>query len=125
MDDEKTVHFGADASPLGEGVPTLKILNGPLEGREYRLVSSEYLIGRDPGSDIVVDLKDVSRRHAKIEKIATEYVVCDLGSSNGVSINNLKLPRAVLMNGDLLQIGSCVFQFVWHRVLANSSDRAA
>lgn len=125
MDDEKTIQFGADGVPLGEAVPTLKILNGPLEGREYRLVSSEYLIGRDPGSDIVIDLKDVSRRHAKIEKIATEYVVCDLGSANGLHINNLKLPRAVLMNGDLVQIGSCVFQFVWHRVLSNPSDRAA
>ncbi len=125
MDDEKTVHFGANGVALGEAVPTLKVLTGPLEGREYRLVSSEYLIGRDPMSDIVVDLKDVSRRHAKIEKLSTEYAVCDLGSSNGVYINNLKLPRAVLMNGDLVQIGSCVFQFVWHRELAKPSGRAA
>lgn len=120
MDDEKTVHFGADGAPFGESVPTLKVLNGPLEGREYRLVSSEYLIGRDPMSDIVIDLKDVSRRHAKIEKMATEYVICDLGSANGVSVNNLKSPRAVLMNGDVLQIGSCLIQFHWIRPLPTS-----
>jgi pSer/pThr/pTyr-binding forkhead associated (FHA) protein len=118
MDDEKTVHFGVNGAPLGEAVPTLKLLSGPLEGREYRLVGSEYLIGRDHMSDIVIDLKDVSRRHAKIEKSATEYVVCDLGSANGVFVNNLKLPRAVLMNGDVIQIGSCLLQFCWNRPLS-------
>jgi pSer/pThr/pTyr-binding forkhead associated (FHA) protein len=117
MDDEKTVHFGADGAALEDGVPTLKLLNGPLEGREYRLVSSGYVIGRDPMSDIVIDLKDVSRRHAKIEKSSTEYVVCDLGSANGLFVNNLKLPRAVLMNGDVIQIGSCLLQFCWNRSL--------
>lgn len=120
MDEEKTVHFGASEAALGEALPTLKLLNGPLEGREYRLVGSEYLIGRDHMSDIVIDLKDVSRRHAKIEKSSTEYVVCDLGSANGVFVNNLKLPRAVLMNGDVIQIGSCLLQFCWNRSLPPS-----
>ena len=57
----------------------------------------------------------MSRRHAKIEKTSTEYMLCDLGSANGVYVNNLKMPRSVLMNGDVFQIGSCVFQFVWDR----------
>ncbi|MEW6683233.1 MAG: FHA domain-containing protein [Nitrospirota bacterium] len=120
MDDEQTLHFGMNGGLPGDSVPTLKVLNGPLEGREYRLVSREYVIGRDPMSDIVIDLKDVSRRHAKIEKMATEYVICDLGSANGVSVNNLKSPRAVLMNGDVLQIGSCLIQFHWIRPLPTS-----
>jgi pSer/pThr/pTyr-binding forkhead associated (FHA) protein len=127
MDPEQTIHFdpALPASNVGDDVPTLRALSGPLEGREYRLSSPEYVIGRDPISDIVIEAKDVSRRHAKIEKTLTEYVVCDLGSSNGVYVNNLKLPRSVLMNGDLVQIGSCVFQFIRHRALDNSSSHAA
>lgn len=119
MDEEKTIQFLPGQSPLddGSGVPTVRGLSGPLEGQEYRLVGREYLIGRDPVCDIVIEAKDVSRRHAKIERASTEYMLCDLGSSNGVYVNNLKLSRAVLMNGDMFQIGSCVFQFVWNRNL--------
>jgi pSer/pThr/pTyr-binding forkhead associated (FHA) protein len=102
-------------------IPLFKALSGPLEGRIYLLNEKEYLIGRDPASDIVIEGKDVSRRHAKIEKVGTEYVLCDLGSSNGVLVNNFKMPRSVLTNGDLIQIGSCVFQFVWNRILSSVS----
>jgi pSer/pThr/pTyr-binding forkhead associated (FHA) protein len=116
MDPEQTIHFdpALPASNVGDDVPTLRALSGPLEGREYRLSSPEYVIGRDPVSDIVIEAKDVSRRHAKIEKTLTEYVVY-----------NLKLPRSILMNGDLVQIGSCVFQFIRRRALDNSSNHAA
>ncbi len=127
MDAEKTIQFGVGLpSPTeGDGVPTLKALSGPLEGREYQLTEKAYFIGRDPDSDIVIETKDVSRRHAKIERTSTEFVLCDLGSSNGIYINNLKLPRSILMHGDLIQIGSCVFQFSWHRTLPKSSANAA
>lgn len=127
MDAEKTIQFGVGLpSPAeGDSVPTLKALSGPLEGREYPLTEKAYFIGRDPESDIVIETKDVSRRHAKIERTSTEFVLCDLGSSNGIYINNLKLPRSILMHGDLIQIGSCVFQFSWHRTLPKSNANAA
>lgn len=118
MDEEKTIQFAPGQSPLDTSdIAVVRILSGPLEGQEYRLIGREYIIGRDPISDIVIEAKDVSRRHAKIEKTGTEYTLSDLGSSNGVYVNNLKLPRAILMSGDMFQIGSCVFQFVWNRTL--------
>ena len=122
MDEEKTIRFDAVHPYLdnGVGTPTVKALSGPLEGREYPLTNKEYVIGRDPESDIVIEGREVSRRHAKIEKTSTEYMLCDLGSANGVYVNNLKMPRSVLMNGDVFQIGSCVFQFVWNRILPKS-----
>lgn len=128
MDAENTIQFGVGLpSPKdgGDSVPTLKALSGPLEGREYHLTEKAYFIGRDPESDIVIETKDVSRRHAKIERTLTEFVLCDLGSSNGIYINNLKLPRSILMHGDLIQIGSCVFQFSWHRTLPKPNANAA
>ncbi|OGW60571.1 MAG: hypothetical protein A2638_01235 [Nitrospirae bacterium RIFCSPHIGHO2_01_FULL_66_17] len=96
-------------------VPALNVLSGPLEGREYRLTNELYVIGRDPESDIVIDQREVSRRHAKIMRMASEYLLADLSSANGVYVNNLKLDRHVLAHGDVFQIGSCVFQFVWDR----------
>jgi len=123
MDEEKTIQCMPGQTAANGQTPFLKALSGPLEGRTYLLNEQEYLIGRDPVSDIVIEAKDVSRRHAKVEKVGTEYVLCDLGSSNGVLVNNLKMPRSVLMNGDLIQIGSCVLQFVWNRTLPVPSKR--
>ncbi len=89
-----------------------------MKGGEYRLVMEEYGIGRDPASDIVIEDREVSRRHAMISKKAGEFLLCDLDSTNGVYVNNLKLERAVLKHGDVFQIGSCVFQFNWDRKAA-------
>ena len=118
MDEELTIRpdrvrpylAGADSR-----VPALNVLSGPLEGREYRLTNELYVIGRDPESDIVIDQREVSRKHAKIVRMASEYLLTDLSSANGVYVNNLKLERHVLAHGDVFQIGSCVFQFVWDR----------
>src|SRR3989344_5884902 len=87
-------------------VPALNVLSGPLEGREYRLTNELYVIGRDPESDIVIDQREVSSRHAKIMRMASEYLLADLSSANGVYVNNLKLDRHVLAHGDVFQIRS-------------------
>ena len=119
MDEELTIRPDMARPYLTGGVdsrvPALNVLSGPLEGREYRLTNELYMIGRDPESDIVIDQREVSRKHAKIVRMASEYLLTDLTSANGVYVNNLKLERHVLAHGDVFQIGSCVFQFVWDR----------
>jgi pSer/pThr/pTyr-binding forkhead associated (FHA) protein len=100
---------------LGPLTPLLRVLHGQLAGREYVLTTEESSIGRDPHSDIIIDEMTVSRHHATIVQKVNEYLLSDLKSANGVFMNNLKIERAVLRNGDVFQIGSCVFQFVWNR----------
>jgi S-DNA-T family DNA segregation ATPase FtsK/SpoIIIE len=95
--------------------PLLRVLSGPLEGREFTLTAERYTVGREAQSDIVIAQPEVSRRHAEIMRMASEYVLIDLKSANGIFVNNLKLDRAVLYHGDAFQIGSCVFQFIWNR----------
>ena len=94
------------------GAPILKVVTGSLRGNTYPLTNAEYSIGRDPGSDIVVAEKKVSRRHAKIVKGDNRWELSDLQSTNGIYVNNLKLNKANLYHGDTFQIGSCLFQFV-------------
>jgi pSer/pThr/pTyr-binding forkhead associated (FHA) protein len=115
VDEENTYHPDMEHPYLGGtkgDAPTVKVLSGTLRGKEYRLTQDEYLIGRDPGTHIVIEEKEVSRRHAMIIKKAGEYMLCDLDSTNGVYVNNLRLEKSVLKNGDLFQIGSCIFQFI-------------
>ncbi len=99
----------------GASTPLLRVLHGRLAGREYELTTEDTSIGRDPQSDIVIDEITVSRHHARIIRKVNEYLLSDLKSANGVFMNNLKIERAVLHSGDVFQIGSCVFQFIWNR----------
>ena len=123
MDPEQTIRpeFSHPYLPTQEPTyPLLRVLSGPLEGREFTLTADQYSVGRDPQSDIVIDQREVSRRHAEIARASSEYVLTDLKSANGVYVNNLRLDRAVLSHGDVVQIGACVFQFIWHRVHATA-----
>lgn len=116
MDEEKTCHPEASHPYLenqAHSTPTLKALSGSLQGEAFELTEEKYVIGRLEGSDIVIPDKSVSRVHAMIRRKNSEYLIQDLGSVNGVYINNLRLEKAALSPGDVLQIGSCVFQFVW------------
>jgi pSer/pThr/pTyr-binding forkhead associated (FHA) protein len=118
VSDEATLHPDLEHPYMAKGgsdLPVIKVLSGPSKGKEYTLDSEEYIIGRDLDSNIVVEDHVVSRRHALIKRKVSEYVICDLDSTNGIYVNNLKMTKAVLHHGDLVQIGACVFQFVWDR----------
>lgn len=69
----------------------------------------ELRIGRHPSNDIVVDEKQVSRRHARFvwERLDGEATIEDLGSSNGVFVNGTKINKSQpLKGGDAIEIGS-------------------
>jgi ABC-type multidrug transport system ATPase subunit/pSer/pThr/pTyr-binding forkhead associated (FHA) protein len=64
------------------------------------------LIGRDPSADIMLDSPVVSRRHARLDRSAQDYVLTDLHSTNGTFVNGDRLERArPLSPGDVVQIG--------------------
>ena len=63
-------------------------------------------VGRDPANDIVLDVPQVSRFHAQIERIGQRYRARDLQSSNGTFVNNERLEgEAWLKPDDSIRIG--------------------
>jgi ABC-type multidrug transport system ATPase subunit len=66
------------------------------------------IIGRDPGSDIVLSHPTISRRHARITRAAPEgkYVIEDLGSTNGSFVNGERVVGSrPLRQGNIIQVG--------------------
>ncbi len=64
-------------------------------------------IGRQKGSAILLDDPSVSRCHAEIRRTPQGWMIRDLGSTNGTSVNNVKLhhnSRRLELN-DLIQCG--------------------
>lgn len=83
-------------------------------GQEFH-VPERALIGRLPECDITIDDPSVSRRHAKISRTDGRWVVEDLGSTNGVRVNDRQVAHAELGDGDRLQLGSIRLAFTLER----------
>jgi two-component system cell cycle response regulator len=81
-------------------------------GTRYRLGESPVVLGRDHECGIRVEDHSVSRRHARVERVGEEYLVSDLGSTNGTSINEMPADRTPLIDGTLLRVGNCLFRFL-------------
>ena len=90
----------------------LKVVQPPEHaGRTYDL-DDELTIGRSPGCGVAMP-EDIytSTLHARLFRRNDQLWVEDLGSTNGTFVNSEQITQAVrLGKGDLLQIGSTVFE---------------
>jgi len=79
------------------------------EAGDARLVelppAGSFVVGRAPGSDLVLDEGRVSREHAVITTENGRAEVRDAGSRNGTKLNGETVTEAELHDGDRLEIG--------------------
>lgn len=88
------------------------ILTGDAQGTEHVLDQSRVLLGRGPGVDLCFDDSTMSSQHAALEFREGGFAVRDLGSTNGTFVNGGRVQAAALKNGDRLELGENVFEFV-------------
>jgi len=85
----------------------LVMQSGPNPGKIFALSKSEIVIGRDVSADVVINSAEVSRRHARLRlDPAGQYIIEDLGSTNGTFINGqrISVPQ-ILRLGDTIMLG--------------------
>jgi S1-C subfamily serine protease len=92
---------------LEEGVlGRLTILNGPRAGEQIGLGGSGIRIGREPSvCEIVLDDPKVSRLHAEIVELDGRVLLIDRKSSNGTWVNDRRVDRHTLTDGDIIYFG--------------------
>ncbi len=94
----------------------LVMRSGPTVGKSFVLDKVETTIGRDLSNDIVINDSEASRRHARIFLQGGNYIIEDLGSTNGTSVNGQKLVGPyVLRPGELVMLGeniSLIYEMV-------------
>src|SRR5215470_606265 len=73
--------------------------------KEVPVGSKPVSIGRSPDNDLPVDNLAVSNYHARVYFEAGRLVVEDLDSLNGTFVNDLRVERATLHDGDRIHIG--------------------
>jgi hypothetical protein len=73
--------------------------------KEVPLSSRPVTIGRAPDNDIPIDNLAVSNYHARVYSEAGRLVIEDLDSLNGTFVNDMRVERATLKDGDLISVG--------------------
>lgn len=89
---------------------TLIVKTGNEAGQEFALTRNRTSIGRDPANDVILSDGRVSGRHAVVERQDGDYIITDLGSKNGIFVNEKRIDVSYpLRPGDELRVGNTVF----------------
>ncbi|MHB1340139.1 MAG: FHA domain-containing protein [Coriobacteriia bacterium] len=92
-------------------IAVLVVRKGAEVGERFYLDQPAFTIGRDPESDIFLNDVTVSREHAILQISPDGVTITDAGSLNGTYVNDVRVDKAHLRNGDAVQVGR--FQMVF------------
>jgi pSer/pThr/pTyr-binding forkhead associated (FHA) protein len=77
------------------------------------LARDEYLIGRGEENTIRLTERNISRRHARLQRESEHWELLDIGSYNGCYVNGARVnQRQPLAHGDLVQLGDYRLELV-------------
>lgn len=85
----------------------LAVTAGPLRGTTIPLGSAPVMIGRSPTSTLVIEDDYCSSRHCRVFLDGDQWMVEDLGSTNGTFLGDRRVDDPVpLRQGDKIRIGT-------------------
>ena len=109
----------AVATPIVTQFKTTPTLIVVLQEQAYIFplpAGKHFVLGRTPESDILVNDMSVSRKHAEVFAGPDGLYIRDLGSSNGVSVNQTKIDNLYhLSTNDCILLGNVPIYFFDHR----------
>jgi two-component system, NtrC family, sensor kinase len=92
-------------------VLTLLVLQGPDKGRRFELPDAPVLIGRE-SRQLPISDNTVSRRHAELLPDAGNWILKDMGSSNGSYVNGARVNNTFALKlGDQIRVGRTLMVF--------------
>ena len=106
--------YDNDATMLGSSQPvaTLVVRQGAQAGMSFSITGHQVLLGREEGLDIILQDPESSRRHSRISWQGGQYVIEDLGSTNGTFVNGVQITTPQMLNpGDSIGIGQTALVF--------------
>ena len=88
------------------------IWEGPLKGRDYRLVEGRNRIGRKADLEIVLSDPEVDPEHAHISFVDGKYFLSDEASSTGTYLNGRRvLSTERIVDNDMIKVGRTILRF--------------
>ncbi len=88
-------------------------LKDVLHKKEYPIIKTPFIIGRseDCALTITDDIK-VSRIHCVINQRGDKYILEDLGSTNGILLNEHPIKKGLIKHGDVITVGDKLYLFI-------------
>lgn len=106
-------------TPAGHTAPTII----PLDGDRVILGAAPERYALPADQRIALSSNGVSKVHALLTMTATGYELVDLGSTCGTAVNDRRVVRHLIEDGDYLRIGEATLQLVYLRTSAFARDR--
>ncbi len=75
------------------------------------LPSPVTTVGRDASCDVQFNVSTISRTHFQVIYQGGKYLLLDLGSTNGTSLNGSRINQAELRHGDEIKAGDAILHF--------------
>ncbi len=105
--DDTTRMAPAPEPAIGQpAIAYLVVLSGSNVGEMYKVDKERVVIGRGDKADVRLFDDGISREHARLVKDGNQFVLEDLGSTNGTHCNGERVQRHPLAEGDKILIGS-------------------
>ncbi len=93
-------------------VATLVIQGGSQAGTSFPVSEIAVFIGRDEDLDVVLQDEECSLRHARVSWLGGQFMLEDLGSTNGTKLNGVPVSASQMLNsGDKIGIGQTTLVF--------------
>ena len=79
-------------------------------GDAIPLIRTPLVLGRRESCDISLQFPNISGKHCELTFKDGLWIIRDLGSTNGIKVNDMPVQKKVLHNGDLVSIGKRDFK---------------
>jgi len=111
----RRVSVGAGTHRPVPTVGRIIVMTDQGEVAEVPLRPGRMVIGRTPDNDLQIDSRFVSRHHCQVVSTADLSVIEDLNSTNGIFLAQKKIRRHVLIDGDIIELGTHRLRYVEER----------
>lgn len=82
----------------------------------FPILRGQMLIGQDPECHIHIDSLALAPKHARVDTKDQNSILVDMGSEQGTFVNQEKIDKHLLKDGDLIRVGKHTLQYVYEEV---------
>jgi hypothetical protein len=102
--------------PLPDSVPNPSMLYLVFDNQKYRIDKDQFIIGRGTkSSDLPIKDGNISRKHAAVIRRNGTFFIKDLGSTNGIDFNGMRIDNKRIDEGDVFHICEYELRFTYKR----------
>jgi len=102
--------------PPPDAVPGASMVYLMFDNQKYRIDKEQFIIGRGTkSSDLPIKDGNISRKHAAVIRRNGTFFIKDLGSTNGIDFNGMRIDNKRIDEGDIFHICEYELRFTYKR----------